>query len=602
LQECLRNPWIGRSQFGDPRISPGWRRAIPCAPSWAVRYLALATDYDGTIATHGHLDAGVKGALQRLRASGRRAVLISGRSLEDLLSVCPDLDLFAAVVVENGAVLHVPSRRETQVLCPPVPEALAHELARRGVQPLERGRAILATRRPHEVAVLESIRDLDLELQITFNGNAVMVLPSGVNKGTGLRAALRELDLSIHEAVGIGNGQNDHSFLDLCECAVAVGNAVDAVKAKADFTTPAASGAGAIQLIDELIATDLSQRLTGGVGDVVVLANRRDGAPATFRPYGQNILICGPSGAGKSTFATGLIERLIDRDYQICIVDPEGDYGTMDGIVTMGNRLHPPQVDEVLARLSHARANVVVNLLGIALDDRPDFFAQLLPRLQALRARTGGPDWILIDEVHHLLPAQWGPSAYTLPQRLGETILITHRPSEVAPAILAMMDNVVAVGPSPALALSELARSLGLEPPAVPRSKRDEGIIWERSAGLDPYAATVVPARSARLRHLRKYAEGNLGPRSFFFRGAAARMNLRAQNLTAFCELASGVDDDTWLYHLRRGDYSSWLARTIKDPDLAGEVAGVEQAAQLTPADSRRLVREAVDRRYMLPG
>ena len=147
-------------------------------------------------------------------------------------------------------------------------DILARDLARRGVHPLARGRAILATRRPHEIAVLESIRDLDLELQITFNGDAVMVLPSGVNKGSGLRAALRELDLSIHEAVGVGNGQNDHSFLDLCECAVAVANAVDAVKAKADFTTPGAAGAGVIQLIDELIATDLSQRVTGGVGDV----------------------------------------------------------------------------------------------------------------------------------------------------------------------------------------------------------------------------------------------------------------------------------------------------------------------------------------------
>ncbi|HEY7376881.1 MAG TPA: HAD family hydrolase, partial [Polyangia bacterium] len=427
-----------------------------------MRYLALATDYDDTIATHGRLDDDVARALQRLRTSGRRAVLITGRILEDLLTVCPNLDAFAAVVLENGAVLHVPARRETRVLCPPVPDSLVRELARRGVEPLARGRAILATRRPHEIAVLEAIRDLDLELQITFNGNAVMVLASGVNKGSGLQAALRELDLSIHEAVGVGNGQNDHSFLDICECAVAVGNAVDAVKAKADFTTPACCGAGVVQLIDELVATDLSERATGGVGDVVVLAQRRDGAPVTFRPYGQNILVCGPSGAGKSTFATGLIERLIDRDYQICIVDPEGDYGTLDSIVTMGNRLRPPHVDEVLARLGDGRADVVVNLLGIALADRPDFFAELLPRVQALRARTGGPDWIVIDEVHHLLPAAWGHAPYMLPQRLGEAILITHRPSEVAPGILAMMDIAVVVGPSPARALAELTAALGL--------------------------------------------------------------------------------------------------------------------------------------------
>jgi hypothetical protein len=156
-----------------------------------------------------------------------------------------------------------------------------------------------------------------------------------------------------------------------------------------------------------------------------------------------------------------------------------------------------------------------------------------------------------------------------LPQRLGETILITHRPSEVAPAILAMMDTAVAVGPSPALTLGELAKTLGLEPPAVPRTKRYEAIVWERSAGLDPYAAIIVPARSARLRHLRKYAEGNLGPRSFFFRGRRGADEPACPEPHGVLRARLRIDDETWLYHLRRGDYSAWLARTIKDPDLA---------------------------------
>jgi hydroxymethylpyrimidine pyrophosphatase-like HAD family hydrolase len=565
-----------------------------------MRYLALAADYDGTLATSGHLSADVTRALKRFRRSGRRAVMITGRTLEELVSVCPNLDCFAVVVVENGAVLHVPSRRETRVLCQPVPAILVRELAARGVEPLIQGRAILATRRPHEVAVLESIRDLGLELQITFNGQAVMVLASGVNKGSGLQAALRELGLSIHEAVGVGDGENDHSFLDLCECAVAVENAVDAIKAKADFTTSAPNGAGVVQLIDEVIATDLSDRPTAGVGDVVVLADRRDGAPATFRPYGQNILICGPSGAGKSTFATGLIERLIDRDYQVCVIDPEGDYGTLDLLVTMGNQRHPPHIEEILARLGDSRANVAINLLGIPFSERPDFFAQLFPRLQGLRARTGGPGWIVIDEAHHLLPESWGLAPFTLPQRLGEMILITHRPAEVAPAILSMMDIAVAVGPSAEHTLADLATTLGLSPPAVPRAKSDEAIVWEKSTGAPPFAGVIIPGRSARLRHLRKYAEGDLGPRSFFFRGPAARMNLRAQNLTSFCDLASGVDDDTWVFHLRRGDYSAWIAAVIRDDDLAQEVAAIEQASHLAPLESRGLVRDAIDARYML--
>jgi HAD superfamily hydrolase (TIGR01484 family) len=94
------------------------------------------------------------------------------------------------------------------------------------VAPLSVGRAIVATWRPHENAVLETIRDQGLELQVIFNKDAVMVLPSGVNKATGLAVALHDHGFSPHEAVGIGDAENDHAFLTLCECAVAVDNAL----------------------------------------------------------------------------------------------------------------------------------------------------------------------------------------------------------------------------------------------------------------------------------------------------------------------------------------------------------------------------------------
>ena len=137
----------------------------------------------------------------------------------------------------------------------------------------------------------------------------------------------------------MGNAVNDHSFLEICECSVAVDNAVAALKAKVDFCTRGSNGRGVAELIEELITTDLSSRTPGGTGDLVELAVRRDGTPVTFAPYACNILVSGPSGAGKSTFATGLIERLIDRHYQLCIIDPEGDYSTLDDIVTVGS--HP---------------------------------------------------------------------------------------------------------------------------------------------------------------------------------------------------------------------------------------------------------------------
>jgi hydroxymethylpyrimidine pyrophosphatase-like HAD family hydrolase len=565
-----------------------------------MRYLALATDYDGTLTLSDRLSSTVQRALEQLRTSGRRVVLLTGRTLEELAAVCDRFDLFDYMVLENGAVLYSPPARKATVLRTPLPGALAEELSRRGVTPLVRGSSILATRRPHEITVLETIRDLGLEAQIIFNGGAVMVVPSGIDKGSGLTAALRELGMTSHEVVGIGNAENDHSFLDICECAVAVGNAIDAIKAKVDFCTVASGEFGVAELISELVTTDLSRRFPVGVGDVVVLAERHDGSEVTFPPYGHNIFVSGPSGTGKSTFATGIIERLMERDYQLCIIDPEGDYSTLAEVATIGSRGRAPQVDEIIHRLRDTSNTVVVNLLGVPFEERPDFFSQLFPGIQALRARTGRPHWMVLDEAHHLVPALWGLARATLPQRLGETLLITHRPQDVSPAILTMVDTAVALGQAPELTLANFANSLGITLPPIPKAKVGEVIVWQRSAGAIPFPAVIVPPRSERLRHLRKYSEGNLGPKSFFFRGPGSKMNLRAQNLEVFCDVALGIDDDTWLYHLRRGDYSQWIGGAIKDEELAHEVIQIEQDSQLTSGDSRRMVRDAIDRRYLL--
>src|SRR5262245_47171948 len=195
-----------------------------------MRYLALACDYDGTIAQHGRVDADTLAALKRLRASGRELILVSGRELEDLQSVFPHLDLFRIAVLENGALLYHPATKEEKTLAQRPPDCFLDALRRRNVQPLGVGRAIVATWLPHEAALLEAIHECHLELQIIFNKDAVMVLPAGVNKATGLVTALTELGLSPHNVVGVGDAENDHAFLTLCECGAAVANALEAVK------------------------------------------------------------------------------------------------------------------------------------------------------------------------------------------------------------------------------------------------------------------------------------------------------------------------------------------------------------------------------------
>ena len=91
----------------------------------------------------------------------------------------------------------------------------------------------------------------------------------------------------------------------------------------------------------------------------------------------------------------------------------------------------------------------------------PNFFAQLAPNLQAMRARTGRPHWLVVDEAHHLLPDTWGHAASVLPQRLHETILVTVHPDHVAPEILAPIDVVVAIGHSPEKTLEEFTGAAG---------------------------------------------------------------------------------------------------------------------------------------------
>ncbi len=195
-----------------------------------MRYLALCCDYDGTIAHHGRVDEPTLAALKRLRESGRKLLLVTGRELDELQTVFPHLDLFARVVAENGALIYRPETREERLLDEAPPQTFVDKLIERGVGPISVGRVIVATWEPHEKTVLETIRDCGLELQVIFNKGAVMVLPAGINKASGLRAALAELNLSPHNAVGVGDAENDHAFLNICECSVAVANALPAVK------------------------------------------------------------------------------------------------------------------------------------------------------------------------------------------------------------------------------------------------------------------------------------------------------------------------------------------------------------------------------------
>lgn len=568
-----------------------------------MRYLALATDYDGTLATSGRTTTDAISALGRLKASGRQTILVTGRRLDDLFEVFPQIDLFDGVVAENGAVVYVPHTKERTLLSKPPPTRFIDRLKALGVKPIEVGQVVIATWLPNQAAVLQAIQETGLELHIVFNKSAVMILPAGINKATGLGYALRKLGLSFHEVVGIGDAENDQSFLERCECSVAVANATPSLLQLADFVTQGGAGLGITELVDELIADDLFRMQGKLERNFISIGLRTNGAEVKISPYGTSILVAGPSGSGKSTVTAGIVERLIAQRYQVCVVDPEGDYATSQEVITLGDRTNPASINEVLNILEDPQLNVSVNLLGIELADRPAFFGQLFLSLRTLRTRTGRPHWMVLDEAHHLLPADWGHLPEVLPQKLGETVLVTVHPDHLAAPILLLVDAIIAVGPSPEKTIKSFSEASGHALPCLDGLSYGEGqvVVWFPRAQEPPFCTNILAPKRDRIRHRRKYAEGNMRYHSFYFRGPGSRHNIKAQNLAIFSQIAEGIDEETWLFHLRRGDYSRWFRDAVKDPYLAEQTARVERQYSLPSKETRNIIRALIEARYTLP-
>ena len=222
-----------------------------------MRYLALATDYDGTLASQGRVDGETIDALKRLAASGRKSILVTGRRLEDLERVFPEVTIFDLVVAENGPVLSRPRSGEIRLLAQPPAPTFVDALRRRGVDPLAIGHVVVATVQPNDTLVAEVIAELGLDLQVILNKGSVMVLPRSVDKATGLAQALNEMSLSPETVVGVGDAENDITFLSMCGRGIAVANALDAVKQRADYVTQGRSSAGVREIINQLVTDDL---------------------------------------------------------------------------------------------------------------------------------------------------------------------------------------------------------------------------------------------------------------------------------------------------------------------------------------------------------
>jgi hydroxymethylpyrimidine pyrophosphatase-like HAD family hydrolase len=572
-----------------------------------VKFSALALDYDGTVALDGAFDPAVREAVAEARQRGIAVILVTGRQLSDLRRVAGDLTCFDVVVGENGAVLDFPaSGRHASLSHPPTPAFLA-ELKRRGV-PFTMGETVVETDASHAGAVLDVLRRLEQPLILAFNRGRLMVLPQAVGKSTGLRQALLALRVSIHNTVGIGDAENDHDLLDACEVGVAVAWGSPALRAVADEviqgTGPAAVADYIRRVVQQprLSAAQMGRRR-------LMLGHEQSGKPVSLAVRGRTILIAGEPGTGKSWLAGLLCEQLILQGYCVCIIDPEGDYRSLEAlpsVIRLGGDDPPPHARDLARALRHPDVSVIIDLSKMSHRKKTDYLNTLLPQLVSLRRRTGLPHKILLDEAHYYLGRP--DCAHLIDPELAGYIFVTYRLSGLIPSIRMTSDAVVMVTRETDRHEAETLLQVCRPRPCTTIRPGLFGELTTGEAALLPGAEEshglirrfeLAPRLTAHVRHRTKYLDMPVLDSQAFRFTANGRSGPRARTLKEFIGLLAALPAVQIEGHLRRHDFSRWLDDVFRDNPLGSFVNAIENRVDTEdPCDVVADIAQAIRARY----
>ena len=575
-----------------------------------MKFGALALDYDGTIALNDVLDGSVREAIGEVRRQGVAVVLVTGRRLSDLRRVAGDLACFDAVVAENGAVLHFPSTGRHSVTGHPPSRAFLEALREAGV-PFVLGETIVETDASQAGLVLDTLRRLEQPLVLCYNKGRLMVLPQAVAKSTGLRQALTALRISIHNAVGVGDAENDHDLLDACEVGVAVGWGSAALRAVADEVVDGAGPPAVATFIRRLAAQP--RLLAAQMGRrKLLLGHEHNGEPVSLAVRGRTLLIAGEPGTGKSWLAGLLCEQLILQGYCLCIIDPEGDYRSLESlpsVVVLGGEDPPPRARDLTRTLRYPDVSLVIDLSKLTHRDKVDYLRSLLPLLSTLRRRTGLPHKILIDEAHYYLASP--DSVDLIDLELAGYILVTYRLSALARDVRNVGNAVVLVtrerdrvesnalmelcSPKPggAAAAALLADLAVNEAALLPACDEAHGSVRR---------FRLAPRLTEHVRHKVKYLDMPVLDGQAFVFTDHRKVGPRARTLKEFMGLLSTLPPAPIEGHLSRHDFSRWIGDVFHDQPLASHVHSVEaRVGTEDVGDIAADIAQAIRARYETP-
>jgi hydroxymethylpyrimidine pyrophosphatase-like HAD family hydrolase len=566
-----------------------------------MKLAAVALDYDGTITTGDRPDESVRKAITALRASGILVLLVTGRTLPDLIRAAGDLHFVDGVVAENGAVVYFSETGHTSTLAPPIPPVFLGELARRGI-PFHAGQCLVDADANDGARILEVTRALELPLVLLYNRSRVMVLPQGVSKATGLHTTLDMLRVSARNTLAIGDAENDHELLRIAEVGAAVSWGSEALRTAADLIV---KGAGTSAVADFLRPLAASRAIP-----VPVYARRRlrlgytgDGREFSLAVRGRNILIAGDAKSGKSWVAGLLSEQLILYGYSLCVLDPEGDYVSLEalpGVAVLGGEDPPPTPRQLGRALRFPDRSVVIDLSRLPHDEKIEYIRAALPALNIMRRRNGLPHRILVDEAHYFLHDSDAESL--LDFELNGYTVVTYCASRLPRELLAATEVMIVTCESSADEVDALCRCCA-------RCGQVDGAVWRQQlghlalgqavalpiteeAGGDVRLFTIGPRLTPHVRHREKYVDVPVSEgRAFVFsEGPAA--GRRARTLRQFVTVVEPATSAALHNHLRRGDFSRWIGDVFGDHALAAELRTHEE--RFRRGDDPEIVPEVV--------
>jgi hydroxymethylpyrimidine pyrophosphatase-like HAD family hydrolase len=551
-----------------------------------MKLSAIALDYDGTIARDDVMDPSVRDAIAAARSRGITVLLVTGRILDQLRRVAGDLHFVDAVVAENGAVIHFPDSNRTSALAPAVLDGFVTELRCRGI-PFQSGQCLVDADANDATRLLEVIRALQLPLALLFNGGRVMILPQGVSKATGLHAALDTLRLSARNTVAIGDAENDHELLRLAEVGVAVEWANAALRSTADIVLSGNSLSSVAAYVNGLaqsgqLPTPARPRRR------LLLGHLEDGREFSLAVRGRNALVTGDAKSGKSWVAGLLCEQLILHGYCVCVIDPEGDYSSLEGlpgVAVLGRDDRPPTPRDLLRAFRYPDRSVVIDLSHHPHDDKMAYIRTLLPALNVLRRRTGLPNRILLDEAHYYLHDENSDQLLDF-ERNGYTV-VTYCASRLPQALLAATEVMIVTCESNPSEVEALCRCCGKCETANLGRWSLLGHLKEGQAAALPITDeaggevrvfTIAPRLTPHVRHREKYVDVPVSPhRAFVFSSDGRASPPRACTLRQFVKELERIPASALDGYIVRGDFSRWIDDVFGDRALAEELGRLEQ-------------------------